>query len=698
MISTNYNPSVLTTQRNLNLASFSLNTALERMSTGYKVNCAADDAAGMFVASNLNANIRGLKQAQKNAQDGISLLNTAEGSLSNMTNILNRLRDLAVQGANGVYDENSLDAMQNEADSLVAQLKQIQQGTLFNGKSIFNANATWNLTTKNTGIATISTLSGGGVSAKTPDTNSLAGINTQNSTPDAKSSSGFIQQINRLSEQEAIDQGYTVIKTAQDLDNIRNDLDGKYILMNDIDLSGFDWNPIGEVDSNGIKQGFTGVLDGNGYVISNLLFNNSGNVPGSGLFIAIGNAADMIYDGEVRNLGLENVDITGIAITGALAGHSAGTISNCYVTGEVTSYQPYYCGALVGQIAGGTITDCFSTADVFAFDYCYYAGGLVGSLEEGSTMSNCYATGDVTGVYSAGGLIGAMGDNSNISNSYATGDVTGGVASNGGLTGVAVSGATISNCYATGNVAASSMDSGGLVGVSEHNCLVENSFWNTETTGQSVAIGDNLGGTESNNKGLTTAEMQNPTNWQGWDDTVWDFSTYPPTFKMYTPIDASGGGSTGGGTGGSSGGTNPDQPGGAGDVPIPGAVRLQIGSDSSSTSAIYVDTSFDLGVFDVDFSSADFCAAAIEDIDEVLSRINTKRSEFGAVINRLSSILELQTTTIQNFTSAKSTIMDADIANESADFVKNQILQQTSSALLAQSQNLHASIVLSLIG
>ena len=145
---------------------------------------------------------------------------------------------------------------------------------------------------------------------------------------------------------------------------------------------------------------------------------------------------------------------------------------------------------------------------------------------------------------------------------------------------------------------------------------------------------------------------------------------------------------------------NPDKPNtpGGGDVPIPGAVRLQIGSDSSSTSAIYVDTSFDLGTFDIDFSSADSCAAAIDDIDEVLSRINTKRSEFGAVINRLSSILESQTTTIQNFTSAKSTIMDADIANESADFVKNQILQQTSSALLAQSQNFHSSIVLSLIG
>ena len=82
----------------------------------------------------------------------------------------------------------------------------------------------------------------------------------------------------------------------------------------------------------------------------------------------------------------------------------------------------------------------------------------------------------------------------------------------------------------------------------------------------------------------------------------------------------------------------------------------------------------------------------------MLEQINTKRAEIGAMINRINSILDSQTTTTQNYTAAKSTIMDADIANESADFVKNQILQQTSSALLAQSQNLHASIVLSLIG
>ena len=142
MISTNFNPAVLTTRRNLNIAADTLNSALERMSTGYKINRAADDAAGMCVSSSLNIKIRGLSQAQKNLADGISLIQTADGSLSNMSDILNRLRDLAVQGANGVYDSSSLNAMQSEADSLTAQLNQVKDGTIFNGLSVFDGSAT----------------------------------------------------------------------------------------------------------------------------------------------------------------------------------------------------------------------------------------------------------------------------------------------------------------------------------------------------------------------------------------------------------------------------------------------------------------------------------------------------------------------------------------------------------------------------
>ena len=457
------------------------------------------------------------------------------------------------------------------------------------------------------------------MSAKTPDTNSLAGINTLNSTPDAKSTgSGFIQQINRLSEQEAIAQGYTVIKTAQDLDNIRNDLDGKYILMNDIDLSGFDWNPIGEVDSNGIKQGFTGVLDGNGYTISNLTINRP-DEDYVGLFVCIGDPNTM-SGGEVRNLGIEAADIVANYCVGGLAGGSVGTITNCYVTGDVTGNEN--AGGLVG-VNSGIITNSYAAA-VSVMGNPDASGGLVGYNV--GTISNSYASGSITGSTRVGGLVG---DNygGTITNCYADGNVNGDRFYIGGLAGRNRERGIITNSYATGLVQGR-IETGGLVG-DNYGGAVQNSNWNTDTTGQSAAVGSSTG-TESNNKGLTTAEMQNPTNWQGWDTSIWDFSTYPPTFKMYTPV---GGGSTGGG-----------------DVQIPGAVRLQIGSDSSSTSAIYVDTSFDLGAFDVDFSSADSCAAAIEDIDEVLSRINTKRSEFGAVINRLSSILESQTTTIQNFT------------------------------------------------
>ena len=464
--------------------------------------------------------------------------------------------------------------------------------------------------------------------------------------------------------------------------------------MNDIDLSSYsNWDPIGDNTA-----GFTGVLDGNGYTISNLTINRPTEFNG-GLFLSIGSFDGTAKNVEVKNLGLENVNITCVGNSGGLTGSVMGSsISNCYVTGNIATADGQAAGGLVAAAMSCNISNSYTDCDVSGY---VYVGGMVG-MGQGVSISGCYSLGDTEADFYVGGLIG-LAHSSTITNSYSSGDVIefnvrSMGSSAGGLVGSGE--VNISNSYSISKVVSNANNlgivsaTGGLCGIFSGS--IGNSIWDTQKTTQSTAVGNNQGGTENNNKGLTTAEMQNPANWSGWDTSIWDFSTYPPTFKMYTPVD---GGSTGGGTGGTdpSDPSNPNTPGG-GDVPIPGAIRLQIGSDSSSTSAIYVDTSFDLGAFDVDFSSADSCAAAIEDIDEVLSRINTKRSEFGAVINRLSSILESQTTTIQNFTSAKSTIMDADIANESADFVKNQILQQTSSALLAQSQNLHASIVLSLIG
>ena len=524
----------------------------------------------------------------------------------------------------------------------------------------------------------------------------LQGIDTFRNTPDTKSSQGFIQQVNRLSEEEAIAQGYTVIKSAQDLidkvfniDNMDSNgfVDGKFILMNDIDLSAYaNWYETNkEIYQNGLA--FIGTFDGNGYAIQNFKMQHTGGVGFFGL----------TYQAEIKNLGFENVDIESASYySGPIAYISIDTvISNCYTTGTISGVVS---GGLVGG-NGGVIESCYSTVTVSGDT----AGGLVavngwyntkptlpGGIQVPITncqITNSFASGNVTGGTYVGGLVGAAGSNtSNISNVYATGNVKGddGV---GGLVGYNTTDSRISNGYATGNVTGNSYI-GGLIGGNE-NAFISNSIWDKEKTGQADGFGYNSD-TNTSNKGLTSAQMQDITNWNGWDTNIWDMSTLPPTFKLYKlqdPIDPDNPG----------GGTDPDDPNNP-DKPTPlGSIRLQIGADSSENSAIYVDTSFDLGEFNVDFSSANSCAQAIDDIDSVLEQINTKRAEFGAAINRLNSILESQTTTIQNYTAAKSTIMDADIATESADFVKSQILQQTSSALLAQSQNIHSSIVLSLI-
>ena len=137
MLSINYNSSVLTAKNNLTRANSSLSVALERMSTGFKINTAKDDAAGLFVATGINSQIRGLNQARSNAENGLAVLSIAENSLGGMKDIVNRIRDLSVQGANGVYDYTARKAMQDEADLLVAELGRLRESTLFNGRKLF---------------------------------------------------------------------------------------------------------------------------------------------------------------------------------------------------------------------------------------------------------------------------------------------------------------------------------------------------------------------------------------------------------------------------------------------------------------------------------------------------------------------------------------------------------------------------------
>lgn len=129
----NTNMSALKTQKNLNNASNSLQTALERMSTGLKINKAADDAAGLYVATNLNTQISGSKVAKNNISTGNNVLSTLEGDLDVIMDNLNRIRDLSVQAANSIYDESAMGAMKDEIGQRLQEIDRISLASNFNG-------------------------------------------------------------------------------------------------------------------------------------------------------------------------------------------------------------------------------------------------------------------------------------------------------------------------------------------------------------------------------------------------------------------------------------------------------------------------------------------------------------------------------------------------------------------------------------
>ena len=320
MVNINTNLSSLIVQNNLNSSTNSLNKAIERLSTGFKINHAADNAAGYSIVRNMTGQISSYEVAEENAGMGLDLLQTASDNLDLITRHLSRIRDLAEQASNGTYGQDSLNAIQAEADSRMAEINRIIANTEYNGISLL-----------------------GGV-----DPNGVTG--------------SFLAPVEQLTEEEAISQGYTIIKTKEDLENIKNNMHGKYILMNDIDLN----NSCLSYSTGDWSDLFGGELNGNGHVIKNLKAVNSEGY--AGLF-----ASSM--HSTFKNLGLENVDISG-EDAGVLWGTGPfNTVTNVYVTGKV--HGIYYAGGIFGAGEEDTLTNCYADC-IVTCDNSSYCGAIVG--------------------------------------------------------------------------------------------------------------------------------------------------------------------------------------------------------------------------------------------------------------------------------------------------------------------------------
>ncbi|MGJ7491241.1 FliC/FljB family flagellin [Variovorax sp. ZT4R33] len=137
----NTNSLSLLTQNNLNKSQSALNTAIERLSSGMRINSAKDDAAGQAIANRFTANIKGLTQATRNANDGISIAQTTEGALTEVNNNLQRVRELSVQAANGTNSASDLDSIQSEITQRLDEINRVSEQTQFNGVKVLSADA-----------------------------------------------------------------------------------------------------------------------------------------------------------------------------------------------------------------------------------------------------------------------------------------------------------------------------------------------------------------------------------------------------------------------------------------------------------------------------------------------------------------------------------------------------------------------------
>ena len=614
MLTINTNLSSLIVQSNLKTSTKGLNNAIERMTTGFKLNHAKDNAANYSISTSLTTKLGAYTVAEENAMMGLDMVQTASDSLSLISDKLSRMRALAIQAQNGTYGDTSFDAINAEANALAKEINRIQSSTEYNDRSLFK------------GTVKLPTASTSTYSADSAASTSYAPDLTPNADDFIKDvvkrDTSAMTSISTLSDDATISSGTYKIETKDDLLKfgklVGNASGGEFVLANDIDMSGVDCE---DVCANGIT------FDGNGYKIKGL--NNT-------LF-------GLSFRSEIKNLGLENCS-TNYSVLAYLVSESQ--IDNCYSSNCSVNFE-------------GSDSESL--------------GGLVSRVGN-STIENCWSNSKIIGTaLSIGGIVGeVLGDDTSIKNSFFTGNISGKAVCMGGLIGSAeCGGATISSCFSSGSMVNNyALDpdyplfgiSSGLVGfianVIIENCHTSASLYSASGNACIIACnGDGIDSFPLTVKNVSYDASANP--------------NIPLFLGDLTNITSSG----------------------LVDVSVGNNTTLQVGIHSDDSSALSFNTYFNVGALEgLDLSSS----SSLSVIDDTIKRVNNKQTEFGAIQNRLESVLESIGVNINNLTSTRSTIKDADVAEISSEYIRNQILQQASATLLATA-NQNPSIALQLI-
>ena len=665
----NTNIMSLNAQRQLNKSALSQQTAIERLSSGLRINNAKDDAAGLAISTRFETQTRGLNQAVRNANDGISLAQTAEGSMSEMSSILQRMRELAVQSANDSNSDADRVSLQSEVDQLYFELDRISNTSEFNGVKLLDgtggsrslqvgANANQTIDFKLTSVTTTA-LNLNGFSA-------LGDLN-----------SGRINSTNLLAA------GMTVASGA--------------ITVNGIALgsfSGLTSNTLSTVESFfNTKTAQTGVTataynsyEGGGAitgVTSGALIINSNTVTKSasitelvdninrdvaGVSARLSNEGGLILSNDTGNsITVASATASDLTDAGLTAGTYSGYLGLKSNTGEAVSIafdktlgtigglQAFGLSVSNGadDLEGGAVSGTYiQTSDLIKINDVN-----IGEVKNGISSAAVSAA-DIA--FSINAVKSSTGVSATASTVAKFSVVT---SLNRAQTNFSINGVTVSTVSATSMSAlVTQINSAGIQGVVAEVEASTGYLKLTSNTGVSIDVLASDGVFVIGDLGTSTAISitANVTIARGNITLAGEDGKH---------IRISSGSSTESGR-------------------VAAIAKLGLVAQGGSATAI------GLGLSVSDKASAN---NAIERIDEALGKLSSNRGALGALQNRLGSTISNLENVSQNLSAANSRVRDADFASETANLTKSQILQQAGIAMLAQA-NQSGQGVLSLLG
>jgi flagellin len=746
----------LNAQRNLNNSQNSLATSLERLSSGLRINSAKDDAAGLAISNRFTTQVRGLNQAIRNANDGVSLAQTAEGALGETNNILQRVRELAIQSANATNSASDRGSLQQEVNQLKQELDRIANTTNFNSQNLLDgslnnalfqvgseANETISVSIGDArstalGANTLSTSNAtNGLEAATGSTRVVtdgAEVGAAQPADDnfAAMTNGLTGEVLTVQDADGSTVGSVTVAADAEVSTVATALDAidgvNASANNQVTLSNYaeagDNTVIFSIASGATSEALTltnnsGATDAVVFTELRDAINNNANLAAAGVFAAFDDAGTSLV---IANNTGDDLGVTLDTIAGGAGG--ATTLDVAGLDGVAVSLDgdnaaadtTRSSGQLNVLLASGYTVESDSATQLFNV-----AGGTSATVVE----ANLGATSAIDGVNNVANqgnataaqtltVVGQAGsDTVDISANATAGAIATAVNSVSASTGVeasAITTATLSGLSADGTVSFSlygtnstAASVGATVTQGDLSALVTAINNETGQTGISAALGGS-----GNSIDLTHAD--------GRDIVIEGFGHSAATAASASDLDGNEAsidfaGAAGTATKLADGGVNnglSDSATVGGVVTFTSASSFNVTTTATTESAGGNASLFDNAVAgasntstlsqvnQVDISTVAGATDALGVIDGAITQVDELRSSLGAVQNRFESTMSRLSVTSENLSAARSRILDADFAAETAALTRAQILQQASISILSQA-NAQPQLALSLL-